>query len=359
MADNNSDQEKTEEPTQKKLREAKEQGNVSKSQELTGVLLLSIASATIYLTGAWMYEIIQEMFEHFFQYGINRMENIPNAISYLGEAFSDAVLLMAPVLGVVALSAIAANLAQTGIIFTTKAIEFKAEKLNPLKGLKRIFSAKGLVELVKGVTKVLVVGIVIWQTLSNEIGSFLDFALLPLSGIILKSGAIVFIVIIRILIALLFLSALDAAYQRYEWKKQLKMSKQEIKDEYKQMEGDPLVKSMRKRFAQKLTQQKRLDHSVLASDVVVTNPTHYAVALRYQANSDEAPKIMVKGMRKRALRIRELAKHYDIPVIENPPLARALYAGAEEDQFIPPELYEAVAELLAYLYKIKEEKKVA
>lgn len=359
MADNNSDQEKTEEPTQKKLREAKEQGNVSKSQELTGVLLLAIASATIYFTGGWMYEKTEVMFEHFFRYGVNRMENIPNAISYLGEAFTSALLLMTPVLAVVALSSIGANLAQTGLIFTTKAIEFKAEKLSPLKGLKRIFSIKGIFELVKGVAKVLVVGIVIGQTLSNEIGSFLDFALLPLSGIMVKSGSIVFIVIVRILIALLFLSAIDAAYQRYEWRKQLKMSKQEIKDEYKQMEGDPLVKSQRRRFAQKLTQQKRLDHSVLASDVVVTNPTHYAVALRYESKSDEAPKVMAKGMRKRALRIRELAKHYDIPVIENPPLARALYAGAEEDQFIPPELYEAVAELLAYLYKIKEEKKVA
>lgn len=359
MADNNSDQEKTEEPTFKKLQEAKEQGNVSKSQELTGVILLTFASATVYLTGGWMYEKTVHLFEHFFHYSSDRMENIPTAITYLGEAFNTAMLLMAPVLAIVAASAIAVNLSQTGIIFTTKAIEFKAEKLDPLKGLKRIFSVKGIVELVKGIAKVVVVGVVIWQVLTNEIGSFLDFALLPLSAILIKTGSIIFTIIIRILIALLFLSALDAAYQRYEWRKQLKMSKQEIKDEYKQMEGDPQVKGQRRRFAQKILQKKRLDHAVLSADVVVTNPTHYAVALSYKADSDEAPKIMAKGMRKRALKIREYAAHYEIPIIENPPLARALYAGAEEDQFIPPELYEAVAELLAYLYKLKEDQKAA
>ncbi|MDV7394544.1 EscU/YscU/HrcU family type III secretion system export apparatus switch protein, partial [Arthrospira platensis SPKY1] len=133
----------------------------------------------------------------------------------------------------------------------------------------------------------------------------------------------------------------------------------EIKDEFKQMEGDPLVKSMRRRFGQKILQKKRLDHAVLASEVVVVNPTHYAVALRYEQEADEAPKVMAKGRNERALRIKEMAKHYDIPIVENPPLARALYAAAEEDQYIPPEMYEAVAELLAYLYKLKEEGRAA
>ena len=246
MSDNKSDQEKTEEPTFKKLKEAKEQGNVSKSQELTGVVLLCFASATIYFTGEWMYEITVELFEHFFHYSSDRMENIPTAIAYLGEAFNTAMILMAPVLGVVALSAIAVNLLQTGFIFTTKAIEFKGEKLDPLKGLKRIFSIKGIVELVKGIAKVVVVAVVIWQVLTSEINSFLAFALLPLIDIVQITGSIIYTIIVRILIALIFLSALDAAYQRYEWRKQLKMTKQEIKDEYKQMEGDPQVKGQRR-----------------------------------------------------------------------------------------------------------------
>jgi flagellar biosynthetic protein FlhB len=166
-------------------------------------------------------------------------------------------------------------------------------------------------------------------------------------------------VIFRILVALLFLSGLDAAYQRFEWKKQLKMTKQEIKDEFKQMEGDPLVKGQRRRFAQQILKRKRLDHAVLSSDVVVTNPTHYAIALRYDTEAEDAPRLMAKGRNKRAFRIRELADHYDVPIIENAPLARALYAGAEEDELIPPELYEAVAELLAYLYKLRDQQKVA
>lgn len=359
MAENKSDQEKTEEPTFKKLKEAKDQGNVSKSQELTGVVLLTLGSATIYFLGGWMYELTYDLFDQFFRYGPSSMENVASATMYVGQAFYVAALLMAPVLGIVAIAAIAANLGQTGIIFTTKPMEFKPDKLDPIKGFKRIFSLKGLVELIKGVAKVLVVGIVIWQAISDDINLFLDFALLPLGTIMLKSGALIFTVIYRILIALLFLSALDAAYQRYEWKKQLKMTKQEIKDEYKQMEGDPLVKSQRRRFGQDLLRRKRLDHAVLSSDVVVTNPTHYAVALRYDTEAEDAPRVMAKGRNKRAFRIREFAEHYNVPIIENPPLARALYSGAEEDEVIPPELYEAVAELLAYLYKLKDEQEAA
>ena len=159
--------------------------------------------------------------------------------------------------------------------------------------------------------------------------------------------------VVKVLAALLILSIADAVYQKYEFNKNLKMTKQEIKDEYKQMEGDPHVKGQRKRFGLKLVQQKRMDHAVLGSDVVVTNPTHYAVALKYDPEQNNAPIVMVKGQRLRALRIKELAREYEIPIVENKPVARALFATAEEDQFIPEDLYRVVAEILAYVFKLK------
>jgi len=186
--------------------------------------------------------------------------------------------------------------------------------------------------------------------------AMISLPIMPLTHIMTKSGEWTILVVGRILSALLILSIFDALYQRYKYRKDLRMSKQEVKDEYKQMEGDPQVKGARKRVAMKMARARRIDHAVLNSDVVVTNPTHYAVAIRYKPEEMAAPVIMAKGMRNRALKIKEYAKQYDVPIIENPPLARALYAAAEEGQAIPPEMYQAVAELLAYVYKIKKQK---
>lgn len=355
MAQQNDDQEKTEEPTPRKLEKAREEGNVYKSQELSSSVLLVVSALTVYFLVPYFGTKLTEMFEQFYSYSANPINNLNNAAVYLGEAFGYGALILLPVLIVMFVSALLVNMAQSGINFSTKAMAPKASKISPLSGIKNIVSAKGLMEVAKGLSKILIVGIVIYYTVRSELNTFVSLLLLPLTGIIKHAGYFIVLIVTRILTALVILSIIDAAYQRYDYRKKLRMSKQEVKDEYKQMEGDPQMKNQRRKKAMEFSQQRRLDHSVVQSDVVVTNPTHYAVALKYDSDNMDAPLVMAKGMRKKALKIREFAEQYDVPIIENPPVARALYASAEVDQQVPPELYEAVAEILAYVYRLKQE----
>lgn len=352
------EQEKTEEPTQHKLKKAREEGNVARSAEISSVLLMVIATVVIIYAGGWIYARMESMFETFFLGSGQAFDNQENAIQFLKIAGWYAVEILAPVTIALFVMAIVANVAQTGVVFATKVMEPKASRISPKKGLEKIFSMRGVVEMIKGFSKIFLVGLIIWFTLRSEIENITSFLILPLGEIISQSGKYILLIVTRILAALIVLSIMDAAYSRYQHRKELRMTKQEVKDEYKQMEGDPHMKSKRKEKALSMAQRKRLDHAVLSSEVVVTNPTHYAVALAYDPEVNDAPLIRAKGMRKRALKIREYADHYDIPIIENPPVARALYASAEEDQFVPPELYKAVAEILAYVYRIKQKEKL-
>lgn len=354
--DQNKDQEKTEEPTQRKIEKAREEGNVSRSVEISSVMLMIIATVVIYNFGVYMYERIQVMFRVFLSQASGNIDNQDQAMVFLEEALILGFQIIIPILIVLVITAILVNVAQTGVVFSTKVLEFKPNRMNPVNGFKRIFSMRGLVELAKGLTKIFIVGLVIYFTVRNDIANFISLPVMPIHYIIGQTGYYILLVVVRILAALLILAAIDAAYQRFQHRKDLRMTKQEVKDEYKQMEGDPQVKSYRKKLAMKFLRQKRLDHAVLASDVIVTNPTHYAVALKYDPNHDDAPRILAKGMRNRALKIREYAKHYDIPIMENPPLARSLHAAADEDELVPPTLYQAVAEVLAYVYRLKNKK---
>lgn len=356
MAENNNDQEKTEEPTPRKLEKAKEEGNVSKSQELSSAVMLITSTVIIYNLGAWMYKKIYMMFEKFFLLSSSDINNMENAVTYVGGAFYTAVEIMVPLLIVLSVAGILVVMAQTGVVFSTKAVAFKPNRIDPFQGMKRLFSMRGLVELLKGVIKITVVALIIYYTVEDQIAHIMSFILMPISDIIPQAGWYVLLLLVRILSALLIVSIGDMLYQRYEHHKQLRMTKQEVKDEHKQMEGDPQVKGQRKQKMMEFSQRRRLDHAVLSSDVVVTNPTHYAVALQYDPEEHEAPIMMAKGMRKRALKIRDFAEHYDIPIVENPPVARALYASADEEEHVPPELYEAVAEILAYVYRLKNQK---
>lgn len=354
MADQDSDQDKTEEPTAHKLEEARKDGNVSKSQELNSALLLMVATGTLYGLGGWMYHEFRILFEHFYRILDQPLLNTPNAISYLVIALKFGLIILIPFLIILSIMSVLVNLLQTGVVFAPKALELKPDKLDPSKGIKKIFSANGLVEMVKGILKIGFVGIIIYYTVHNNISDFMGLPNQPLFKILAIAGKWVFLIISRVLIALLFLSIGDAAWQRYRYRKDLRMTKQEVKDEMKQMEGDPAVKGSRRRKALKMAYKRRLDHAVLGSDVVVTNPTHYAVALRYDPETTDAPMIMAKGMRKKAQKIKEFAKKYEVTIVENPPVARALYAAADEGEMVPPELYQAVAEILAYVYRLKE-----
>ena len=358
MADQSSDQEKTEEPTSKRLEQSREEGQVALSKEVSSILLLSATLLMLTAVGPKIYSRITYLFESFFFNAGMGFEDQSQAISYLQMALYHGLQIVMPLLIMMLVVTLLVNLAQTGGLFSVKAMSFKGEKMDPIKGLKNLLSAKGVVELIKGFVKLGIIVSIANSLVKKELNNFVGYILAPIELSIGDMGGHIISFVVKIFAALLVLSIADAVYQRYNHNKQLKMSKQEIKDEFKQMEGDPQVKSWRKRFGMKLRSQKRLDHAVLASDVVVTNPTHYAVALRYDPKLNGAPIVMAKGQRKRALQIKEYAKHYGIPIVENKPVARALFATAEEDQFIPEALYRAVAEILAYVFKLKNKHKV-
>ena len=353
MSDKNSDQEKTEEPTQRKLEKAREEGNVSVSKEIASVMLMVVSVVMFVSTGAFMYGKIEHIFETFFMNAGVDFTDADHAIDYLVMAMKDGFELMTPLLLLLMVTALLVNGIQTGWVFSIKAIQPKGDKINPASGIKRIFSLKGFVELLKGFSKLIIVTIIVYYTVKNDIEHFLSFTIMPIEYNIQESGLYILMFVNRILAALFILSIADAIYQNFQHRKDLRMSKQEIKDEHKQMEGDPHVKGQRRKLGMSLRQRKRLDHAVLNSDVVVTNPTHYAVALKYDPEENNAPIVMVKGQRLKALKIKEVARENGIPIVENKPVARALFATAEEDEHIPDDMFKAVAEILAYVYKLK------
>ncbi|MEX2600494.1 MAG: flagellar biosynthesis protein FlhB [Balneolaceae bacterium] len=358
MADKNSDQEKTEEPTPQKLKKAREEGNVSISREVSSVVLMGVAVIVFISSGGYMYNRLEALFETFLLESGTALDDPDHAIETIELAFWFGFEMMMPILGVIFVTAFLVNVAQTGGAISVKAIQPKGSKLNPISGIKKIFSMKGFVELIKGFLKLGIVTIVIWFTIRNDIDQFVAYAVKPLGHNLEEAGSYILMFVTRILSALFILSIVDAVYQRFQHRKDLRMTKQEVKDEYKQSEGDPHLKSKRRSMGLSFRQKKRLDHAVLSSDVVVTNPTHYAVALRYDPEINDAPIVMAKGQRLKALRIKELARHYDIPMVENRPVAQALFATAEVDERIPADLFRAVAEILAYVYKLKKQHNV-
>ncbi|MEX0944436.1 MAG: flagellar biosynthesis protein FlhB [Balneolaceae bacterium] len=358
MSDQNSDQEKTEEPTQRKIEKAREEGNVSLSKEVSSVVLMIVSVVMFIGSGGFMYNRVEALFETFMMGSGMALENQDHAMEYLEMAMWYGFEMMTPLLIVIFFVALLVNVIQTKGAFSTKAIEPKGNKINPVNGIKKIFSMKGFFELAKGFVKLFIVVVIVYYTVRNHMETFISFIIMPMEYSMTESGYHLLAFVSKVLAALFVLSVADALYQRFQHHKDLRMTKQEIKDEFKQMEGDPHVKGQRKKFGMALRQKKRLDHAILASDVVVTNPTHYAVALRYDPDRNDAPIVMAKGQRLKALRIKELAKKYGIPIVENKSVARALFATAEEDDYIPADLFRAVAEILAYVYKLKKKHKV-
>ncbi len=358
MSDKNSDQEKTEEPTARRLEKAREDGQVAISKEVSSVVLMIAALLMFMGVSGMMYDRLAYLFQSFFYNSGFGFEDQSQAESYLKTALYFGLQIIMPLLTMLLIVTLGVNLAQTKGLFSVKALEFKGNKLNPIEGVKKIISMKGMVELIKGFSKLGIVGIIGYYSIKGDVNEYVGFVVVPIQSSLSDMGGHLLSFVVKVLSALLILSIADAVYQQYDFNKNLKMTKQEIKDEFKQMEGDPHVKGQRKRFGLKLIQQKRMDHAVLGSDVVVTNPTHYAVALKYDPEQNNAPIVMVKGQRLRALKIKELAKEYEIPIVENKPVARALFATAEEDQFIPEDLFRVVAEILAYVFKLKNKHRI-
>lgn len=344
-------QDKTFDPTPQRLRKAREEGNVFKSQEIQSVGMLMVGMTTLGLMSMDIYRLLESITSEVFLEASTRPLNHTSASALVSDLSTQLLEVMAPYFGAMLVAGVALNVGQTGWLLTSKPLMPKANRISPLQGLKRIFSSKGLFGVAKAVIKVGVVGPIAYWNIESHLPDLLTLHVLSVPDILGLANQWILGLTIQIVGVLLILSGFDFSFEKWKHKKDLMMSKQEIKDEAKQNEGSPEVKQKRREIAFKLANRPRLDHAVLQADVVVTNPTHYAVALHYDPLTTAAPRVLVKGIRKRALRIKTLAKENNIPTIENRPLARALYASVEEQQEIPEELYKAVAAVLAEVYK--------
>ncbi len=349
------DLEKTEEPTPKKIEDAKKEGNVPRSMDVNSFITLTAAIIAAIFMFSFISQRLQKLYIYYVSF-IGEEINKESVVSLAITTFKEMGIMILPIALSAAIGGIISALMQFGFIFTTKPLIPNLGKINPIKGLKNLFSLKKLIEGIKIVLKVtivLTVAFIFLISFSKEMPTvvFLNY----LKQLIwLRDKAIILIGVMLLILAILAL--IDLLLVRFQYFKSLRMSKQEIKDEFKQMEGDPQIKARIKKLQMELA-KKRMMQNVPSADVVVTNPTHYAVALRYDKNKERAPRVIAKGINYLALRIKEIALENGVQIVENPSLARELYKSCEIDEEIPQKLYQAVAEVLAYVYRISKKRK--
>jgi len=353
MADND-DSQKTEDPTGRKLQEARDQGQVAKSMEVNNLLMILALTLSVIVFGGGMARDIVNLSLPF----VEAPDKIPTDLGHLttmGWKLLGMVLLAGAAPLVLALfAAFGAGYLQFGLLLSGESLMPSLEKISPLAGLKRIFSMRSLSEFLKGLLKIAVVGGIVYAVITPSVGALhklIGMEIVQLLGVMVE---LLNRLLFTVFAAMVVITALDVFYQRYEHIKGLRMSRQEIKDEMRESEGDPMVKGRLRQLRMERA-RKRMMADVPKADVVVTNPTHYAVALKYDAQM-ASPKVVAKGVDKVAQKIREIAKENDVPVVENPPLARGLYAAIDIDQEITPEFYKAVAEVIGYIYRMKRKR---
>ncbi|UHA73922.1 flagellar biosynthesis protein FlhB [Paenibacillus sp. 481] len=345
-------QEKTEEATPKKRQESRDKGQVAKSMDLTGSIILLATFMCLLMMGGFFKERTFELFADTFQHHLLMELSINNIIDYFGFLFVKFLILLAPIMLIAFIMALVASYLQIGFLFTGEPLKMQFSKIDPIKGFKNIFSMRSLVEFLKSIIKLTIISVIVYLSILDEQARILELSHVPLSEILGYTAHLTVILGIKIGAALCILSVFDYIYQRYEFEKSIRMSKQDIKDEFKKMEGDPLIKG-KIRERQRRMALMRMMQEVPKADVVITNPTHFAIAVRYDGNAMEAPQVIAKGQDYVALKIKELAKEHGVMTMENKPLARALYERTEIGDSIPADLFQAVAEVLAYVYKLK------
>jgi flagellar biosynthetic protein FlhB len=350
--------EKTEEPTAKKLQDARDEGQVANSREVgnaAGLLALFILLRLLY---GYMAESFTGMFNYVYGQipefttmydGLLPLQNIKTVMN---QALVRVFMLAFPFFAAAILIGLIANIAQVGWKITTKPLQPKLSKLNPISGFKKIFSTRSIFELFKAIGKIIVISIVVYSYFTGVSASLFTLYDMPLSQAIGLMGHTVIEIGIRIAAVYVIIAAADVVFQRRKFRKDMMMTKQEVKDEYKNTEGDPQIKGQQRRRMQQAS-QRRMMQELPKADVVITNPTHYAVAISYDADLDEAPRVIAKGEDYLAQKIKDVAKENNIEIVENKPLARMLYANVEVGEFVPPELYQAVAEVLAFVYHLQ------
>lgn len=348
-----SGQERTEDPTAKRLKESRDKGQVARSKELNTLAVVMTAAIGLLMFGpamaakmmnlmAYNFSLEREVLFNTDSMGLHLYASIRQALAVIGPLFT--LLLVAALVGPIMLG---------GWLFSAKSLAPKAERLNPLAGLKRMFSVKALVELVKAIAKFLVVLIMALTVLRLRREDLLALSNEALPGAIYHSGWVLGSSLLWLACSLILIAAVDVPFQLWDNKKKLRMTKQEVRDEYKDSEGKPEVKS-RVRQLQREMAERRMMGEVPKADVVITNPTHYAVALKYDPVNSGAPVVLAKGADFLAQKIREIANEHGVVVLESPPLARAVFYSTELEQPIPAGLYLAVAQVLAYVYQVRQ-----
>lgn len=344
--------EKTEKATPKKRQDARKKGQVAKSQDVSGAVILLSSFLCLVAFGGFMKERLVALYSDIFLHRLTMDVTKDNVMMMFGEYGVQILLLLAPIFLVIMVMAVIANYAQVGFLLTGEPLKMKLNKLDPIQGFKKIFSMRSLVEFMKSVLKLVIIGYIVYTTIWGARSSIASLGQIPVEEAFHFASKLTMNLGIKIAAALLVLAVLDYIYQRYEHEKGLKMSKQDIKDEYKKMEGDPLIKGKIRERQRRMALQ-RMMQEVPKADVIITNPTHFAVALKYDGSQMEAPQVVAKGQDYVALRIKEIAKEHGVVTIENKPLARALFQRAEIGDMIPGDLFQAVAEVLAYVYKLQ------
>ncbi len=351
-----AEEEKTEEATPHKKRQVRQKGQVARSSDLNAALVILVLILTLYFIRSYYEQQLTGFLRHIFSRELT-LELTHGQLIYLFnlsiKAFFETV---APVFAVAIGVGLSANFLQVGFMFAPEAIKPKLSNINPLEGFKRIFSKKALVEMLKAILKVSVVGLMVFFTVRNNFDSMLFMLDMGLVGIVDLVASVLFKVALGAAGIFIVVAILDSIYQKWEFKQRIKMSKYEVKQEFKQTEGDPLIRSKIKEKQRQLA-AGRMMAQVPEATVVVTNPTHLALALKYEEGMMDAPILLAKGAGYVAQRIVEIANEHDVPVLENKPVARSLYQSVEIGEEIPVELYQAVAEILVALYRLKHKER--
>jgi len=345
-------QEKTEQATPRKRSEARKKGQVASSRELPSVAVLLAGLSTLYLFGAYMYSHIKFLMWDTFSMIATPNLSLPDFLAFGNIVIDRFIVIVLPVMIAVFVMAVLSNVLQVGWLLSWEAITPKLSKISPIKGIQQLFSLRTLVELFKSLAKLTLVGVIAYMTVKGEMDRLPSLADTGVQAILLYILKIAFKIFIKVSLAMLALAILDYAFQKWQFEKQLKMTKQEVKEEFKRTEGDPLVKSRIKKVQFEMA-KRRMMQEVPKADVIVTNPVHLAIAIRYDSTEMSAPKVLAKGAGAVAEKIKALAEGYDIPIVENRWLAQNLYKMVDIGNEIPAMLYQAVAEVLAYVYRIK------
>lgn len=356
MAEEDSSQEKTEEATPRRLEKAKEEGQVPRSRELTTSAILLAGAIGLMVTGPVIGGALMDVVEFNFKLDRRAVFDTQFMLHHLARSFYDAILSLFPLFGILLVAAILGPIALGGWLWSTKALMPKASRMNPIEGLKRMFGVKALVELAKAVGKVLVVLVLALWLLSTMQQDMLNLAnqsplKATIESLVMSGWAFVALSAATILIVLV-----DVPFQIWEHARKLKMSRQDIKDEMKDTEGKPEVKGRIRQLQREMAQNRQMA-AVPDADVIITNPTHFSVALKYDPDTMATPILLAKGVDHAALKIREIAKEHSIDIMESPVLARSIYHTTDVDQEIPAGLYMAVAQVLAYVFQLRNYRK--